>query len=156
MAANHLTTAVSALPEYISKHRNISSLARGSGDNTEGSPDIYKDDGSIITGYIPSWKTLSQDDKNIVMNERKRISKRGGRGGKGGSAKHKAASNSNRLKQLEEQNKKYKRAIKSLKRRPHEADDGDEKDKNDNPEEDDAGDQFGGRSAKRHKKASSS
>ena len=70
MAANHLTTAVSALPEYISKNRSISAVTRTGGDTNGGSSEIYRDDGTINTGYIPSWKTLSQDDKNIV-NERK-------------------------------------------------------------------------------------
>ena len=153
MAANHLTTAVSALPEYISKNRNISAVTRTGGDTNGGSSEIYRDDGTINTGYIPSWKTLSQDDKNIVMNERKRLSKRGGKGGKSGSVKHKSASNSNRLKQLEDQNKKYKRAIKSLKRRPSEAENGDDKDSDDKSEDDDAGDQFGGRNSKRLNKS---
>ena len=133
MAANHLTTAVSALPEYIFKNRSISAVTRTGGDT--------------------SWKTLSQDDKNIVMNERNRLGKRGGKGGKGGSVKHKAASDSNRLKQLDDQNKKYKRTIKSLKRRPSQADNGDDKGTDNKSEDDDAGDQFGGRNSKRLNKS---
>ena len=55
MAANHLSTATSELPEYISKNaRNI--LGVQVGDGTKGGNGIYNGYGSINTGHIPSWK----------------------------------------------------------------------------------------------------
>ena len=45
MAANHLSTAVSELPEFLQKNRNISGVAR-----SESSHVIYNSDGAIITG----------------------------------------------------------------------------------------------------------
>ena len=55
MAANHLTTKVSMLLEYIAKNRNIlavgitiSSISSGS----DGS--IYNSNGTINTGFIPN------------------------------------------------------------------------------------------------------
>ena len=50
MAANHLSAAVSELPEYLVKNRNVSGvgISNSSGDNSG----IYAADGSIKTGYI--------------------------------------------------------------------------------------------------------
>ena len=51
MVANHLATAVSELPEYISKNRNISA---SSASTVNHSSTIYDSTGSIITGFIPN------------------------------------------------------------------------------------------------------
>ena len=52
MAANHLSTVVSELPEYLAKNaRNISGVQTGGGGG--GSKSVHNEDGSINTGHIP-------------------------------------------------------------------------------------------------------
>lgn len=145
--ANHIATAVSELPEYTSKNRNISAVTTGqtpSGGNASG---IHRPDGSINTGHIPNWRNLSQADRETVYAERKRL------GLTKGKAKEKGARRSNnaegnRLKQLTEQNKKYKRQIKAFKR----SSDASTNDESSNSGDTDAGDQFGGKASKKSKK----
>ncbi len=142
-AASHLATAVSELPEYLSKHRNISGVG------TQGnSSDITNEDGSIKTGHIPNWRNLSESDRQKVRDERERL----GIQRKGNSPGKKNKNDANRIKQLQSQNKKMKRQIKSLKRsnKRSEKDDGDNGDDSDG--DTDAGDQFGGRAAKKKQK----
>uniref|UniRef100_A0A7S0GE90 Uncharacterized protein n=1 Tax=Proboscia inermis TaxID=420281 RepID=A0A7S0GE90_9STRA len=55
-AANHLSTAVSELSEYLKKNRNISATT-SSGHNSSGKSAIHNADGSIIIVHIPSWRT---------------------------------------------------------------------------------------------------
>ena len=149
--ANHLSARVSELPEYLSKNRNVSGLntregSGGSGGNGSESVGIYNTDGSIRTGHISNWKSLSNDDRELVKkarNNKKRNSTKGG-DGKGGN------SNNNTIKQLKSQNSKFKRQIKALKRSSTN-DDSKESDE-DNDDELDAGDQFGGKNARKRKK----
>jgi hypothetical protein len=73
-AANHLSTAVSELPDYISKNRNISQLGVRFSDDTSGNPEsstIYKEDGKINTGFIPNWRSLSTISENTFRNRTK-------------------------------------------------------------------------------------
>ena len=76
-AANHLTSAVSELPEYLLA-RHVSSLKciRGGGSNKGKSKfkrdSIYADDGTIFTGYYSNWKSLSKYDCDKVIAEWKR------------------------------------------------------------------------------------
>ena len=143
MAANHLATAVSELPEYIAKNRNVSSVTATNGEKSS----IYDADGSIITGHIPDWKSLSKTDKFKVIAERKRLGIK--KKGKFGKTNKDESSTVNTIKQLKEQHKKFKRQIKSLKRSAGEA--GNNGDSTD--EDIDAGDGFGGKAAKKkHKK----
>ena len=147
MAANHLSTAVSTLPEYIAKNRNIGAVGKVNSGQESGDG-IFNSDGSIRTGYITNWNSLSKEDKNKVFAERKRS--KGKRPGKAKDDQPKNpshAANANRLKQLVEQNKKQKRTIQALKRsKPDES-------SIEDPEEDtDAGDLFGGKASKRNKK----
>ena len=149
MAANHLSTAVSELPEFISKNRSISAIGSG-GNESKLNPDILKADGSINLGYIPKWRSLSEEDKEIVMAERKRRKSKKGKG-TGTQGPLDAAAQKNRMNQLAEQNKKYKRQIKALKRAPPD----DDEDKEDSESDTDAGDQFGGKAAKKKGKKAS-
>jgi hypothetical protein len=152
MASNHLSTAVSELPEYIAKNRNVSSLNKGQTPRT-GNSAIYNGDGSIITGHIPSWRSLSSDDRAIVMNERKRLgiqSKKGNNAHKSRN-KNSSSSDANRLKQLQDQNKKYKRQIKAMKRSDTDTTPEDSKSENEDSVND-AGDEFGGRNNKATKR----
>ena len=65
-AANHLSTAVSRLPEFLSKNRVIGAVT------SSGTGSIYKEDGSIIADqYIPNWNELSAEDRSKVMAEKK-------------------------------------------------------------------------------------
>ena len=151
MAANHLTTKVSTLPEYISKNRNISAVGKSVSFNSSSGSDasIYNSDGTINTGFIPNWRSLSKEQRDSVMAERKRL------GISGGKTKHSKGSSgkpdSNRMKQLISQNKKHKRTIKSLRRTSNAKDSdgtsagGDESDDSDT----DAGDQFAGKRSKK-------
>jgi hypothetical protein len=149
MAANHLTTAVSQFPDYISKHRHVSAISRNEGGG--GSSSIIKSDGSINTGYIPNWRALTQEDRDTVMAERAKLGISGNGKGKGkGKTGNPGSAEANRLKQLTKQNKVYKRQIKSLNKKvTFDDDDSDEESKDD---EVDAGDQFGGKASKKRKK----
>ena len=149
MAANHLSTAVSELPEYIAKNaRNVSGIHQGDGG---GKGDIYNKDGTINTGHIPTWKTLPFKDRKIVNDERRRLGikyndKGKGNAGKGGGPRNKNAANTNRMKQLEDQNLKYKRQIKAMKRVNH-----DDEGSTETETDIDAGDQFGGKASRKKK-----
>ena len=70
MAANHLSTSVSELPEFIAKNRNISALGTGgSGQGQDNGEGIHNSDGSIRTGFITNWNSLSKEDRNKVFAE---------------------------------------------------------------------------------------
>ena len=147
MAANHLSTAVSELPEYVSKNRNVSAVGEDKSEGGSEKPTIYNSDKSIKTGYIQGWHSLSEADQEKVKAKRAR--KRATR--KSGQNSNNNAATSNRMKQLAKQNKKYKRQIKSLKRSTN--DDGNNDDSTDDDDEDaDAGDQFGGKASKKKRK----
>ena len=80
-AANHLTAAISELPEYQLACRTSSVQRVRGGGNRGGSGDkgkkkhqfkrdsIYEPDGSIFTGYYSNWRTLPQDDRDKVLAE---------------------------------------------------------------------------------------
>mmetsp|Transcript_31947 Transcript_31947/g.47037 ORF Transcript_31947/g.47037 Transcript_31947/m.47037 type:complete len:113 (-) Transcript_31947:292-630(-) len=61
-AANHLSTAVSELPDYIAAHRRVAGLMTGTGIDA-GDGGIYNADGTIAADkYIPNWGDLSKED----------------------------------------------------------------------------------------------
>ena len=149
-AANHISTAVTELPEYISKNRNVSGLnTKGSADgngNGGSSDGIYNADGSIRTGHIPNWGHLSKAEKNLVFKERRRL---GIKGGKKGNGSANNPSLQNQLKQLKSNVNKHKRTIKALRAKNKDLGDDDDTtttaNESQNNESLDAGDQFGGR-----------
>ena len=100
MAANHLASCVSELPEYAAKNRNISlvKMAPSSG--------IKRVDGSIHTGFFPNWRSLSKEEREQVTAERKR--KKGGKAGGQKSVK-------TELQSLKKRVGKTKRQIAALK-----------------------------------------
>jgi hypothetical protein len=154
MAANHLSTAVSELPEHIAKNRNVSGIGTN---EKKGSPDIYNEDGSINTGHIPNWRNLSKQDRDIVMNERKRRGTKGGKKNGKGENGNGAKNHANHLQQLTANNNKFKRQIKALKRKLK-GDDDTATTATSNETDDeilDAGDQMGGRNSKKRKNESS-
>ena len=151
-AANHLATAVSELPDYIAKNRNISSASTSDPSKT-GDPAIYNEDGTINTGHIPSWRTLTPADRALVHAERKRLglskNKTSAGNASNNSAKNQRSAATNRAKQLADTNKKLKRQIKAMKRSSTQTGGGDDDPDSDNT---DAGDQFGGKAAKKKQK----
>ena len=97
-AANHLTAAVSELPEYHLTHK-VSALSsgtpriQGGGGNNHNSnikkkwgmqapnKGILMSDGSVFTGYYPNWLELSKEDKQCMLDSRNK-KKKGGVGNK--------------------------------------------------------------------------
>ena len=74
MAANHLSMAVSKLPENQAKNHSVSGIrvAGPSGGHSD-TDSIYNADGSIKTGYISNWRSLSSEDKDKETAEKKRL-----------------------------------------------------------------------------------
>ena len=147
---NHLTTAVSQLPEYIQRNRSISGVKIGAVKTVSS---IYKEDGTInTTGTIKDWDSIPMSEKRIVYKERKRLGVKFGSNNSGGKGQGKGnnnanASNANTITQLRKQNNTLKRKIKSLKQSTP----SDDK----NEEVDDAGDEFGGKKSKKKKQDNS-
>ena len=140
MATNHLSAAVSQIPEYLSRQRNISGVRSGGTGEEEGA---YHADGTIKTGYIPNWRSLSREDQQAVLTERKRLgAKTRGKAGKTGRGKVDGSNVGNTIRQLRVQNEKQKRTIKSLKIKSKETV------KEEEDDDIDAGDSFGGKPRK--------
>ena len=146
-SANHLTTVVYQLSDYVTKAKFSSAVSTGM-TNTG----IADSEGNSINddSWIPNWNQLSKGDRDNILAERRKKGVKLGKGGKGGSytsRKNKA------LKTLRKQNKKFKRQIKALKRTygGKDNDSGDEDDEN-NPS--DAGDAFGIRNKNKANKKS--
>ena len=146
-AANHLSTAVSELPEYTSAHRSVAGLTTGTG-NDAGGGGIYNDNGTIAADkYIPNWGDLSKEDRLKVLNERKRLGIKLGKGGKGSTTPGKDKSKA--FNKLKKENKKFKRKIQALQSKITNAGENEEED---NVVPADAGDGFGGRHSKKKSK----
>ena len=139
-AANHLTAALSILPDFVARSR-VSNVSTSAGHE---SARIYRADGSIETGFIKEWGSLSKEDKTKVFNERKRLGIKRGKGGK------KPNGDSEQLKkaqtQLKTLNKELNSKIAALKKVRFS---NEEQKEDETP--DDAGNQFGGRSQKKAK-----
>ena len=97
-AANHLTAAVSELPEYhltrkVSASSSGAPRIRGGGGSNHNSnikrkggmqalnKGIHMSDGSVFTGYYLNWSELSKEDKQRVLDSRNK-KKKGGVGNK--------------------------------------------------------------------------
>ena len=146
--ANHISMAVSELPEFVAKNRIISATRDTHGSS---SSSIYNADGTIKTGHIDNWNRLSHSDRKLVYNERKRLGIKFNKNDDSSiSSSSTSAASTNTIKQLKQQLKKSRRKIMSLKR----ASSSNESDDNGNKEDDndDAGDQFGGKASKKKKK----
>jgi len=150
---NHLSTAVSQLPEFIAKCRNISSVDRDETSSLScrdeaSSLSCYRDYGTLILDeYLPDWMTYPGDTKKKILSERSHLGIKLGRGGKGNSSSNSVVT------KLKKANEKFKRKIKALKKlNPSSEDKDDEDDDNSGDESQDAGDQFGGKNSKKKKK----
>ena len=140
-AANHLTSAVSELPEYLLARR-VSSLKRIRGGGLEKGKNkfkrdsIYADDGTIFTGYYSNWKSLPKEDRDKVIAERKKKNTNGG------------VKNDNKRKLAEIQALTDDIAIMKCTVSQLAATKRNQDEQDDDAPRNDAGNQFGGRKAK--------
>ena len=146
-AANHLAAQVSTMPEFVAKGRGISAIEIGS-PGGGGKSSIHRSDGSIYTGFIKNWGSLSQDEKTKVIEERARL---GIKGRDGASPKRKrytsAVTAKRTIAKIQAELKATKRTVAALKRDA----DGVVSDEEKAP--DDAGNSFGGRNQKKKSKS---
>jgi len=134
--ANHLSTAISEQPDFLSKNRMISVVETQAIKGTS----IHNADGSINIGHHPNWTQLSPEDRRRVNDERARLGK-----GKSRRTKQGAPNLQNQLTQLKKANAKHKRTIAGLKTDPAVKTDS----THDKDIEQDAGDAFGGKKSKK-------
>jgi hypothetical protein len=134
---------------------NFASTRNTSGIETSGSAPatgIKGSDGTIFTGFYKNFSQLSDDDKQAIFDERKRLNivPKKGRGtpSRGGRKTSAIKSKKKALGKLNREISSLKTRLKDIegKRPPVSSDDG-----NDSPQ-DNAGDQFGGRTTKKKKK----
>ena len=151
--ANHLSAQVSELPDNQSaskisaagsdRSKDIKRIRGGGSKAVDNSKrkGIYMPDGSVWTGYYSDWTQISQEDKQVVLDTRKKNK---------GKSPHKVRSASEvgtKLKDIKSQVAELKRTIASLSKSNQSDTDGNESDTPDN-----AGDSFGGRQNKKQKK----
>ena len=67
-AENYLITSVSDFSKYVSRNKSVSAVSTGGGYQEA----AYKVDGTINTGYIPNWRSLSNADNKKVISEKKK------------------------------------------------------------------------------------
>ena len=99
-AANHLTVAVSELPEIHTTHQIAAARIRGGSDTGihnkynnsagKGAPKsgIHTADGKIFTGYYKHWRTLTDDEKQHIIEECKRKGNKKGMSGTKNNKRH--------------------------------------------------------------------
>ena len=121
-AANHLTAAISELPEFHSTRRVTAARIHGGSADTgthnkysnsirKGAPKsgIRTADGKIFTGFYKHWRTLIDDEKQQVIEERKH---KGNKKGTGGTKNNKRRMEE--LGSIQEQLHKMKRVVSEL------------------------------------------
>ena len=136
-AANLLSADVSKMPEFINAQRNVAAAATSSGN-------IYNTDGTIRTGHIKDWKSLSKEDRDKVKEARAKTGVVHNK--KAGKRRASAAKTKKRLSNLQKELESAKRSIAAL-----------QSTSQPQPTEDDAapqdaGNSFGGRAEKKAKK----
>ena len=115
-AANHLTAAVSKLPDYQLARRVSNVKTTGAGGNKAGrvrrdGNSIYATDGTLWTGHYDEWATMKDTDKEKITAERERKKKaRSGKGQKGKAYKRKVSD----LSSLTKDNQAMKRSVAEL------------------------------------------
>ena len=145
-AANHLTAAVSKLPDYQMAH-HVSNVKAGSGQGSKPTcvchdrNSIYATDGTIWTGHYNEWATMKDSDKEKITAECERKKKaRNGKGSKSKNSKRKVSD----IMSLTEDIQAMKRSVAELiSKRDEPVDKTDPK-----PPRNDAGNAFGGRASK--------
>ena len=72
-AANHLTAAVSELPEFqLAQRVSAVNHIRGGGKGTHKRDRIYAGDGTIFTGYYSNFMSFSKEEHDKMIAERER------------------------------------------------------------------------------------
>ena len=145
-AANHLTAAVSKLPDYQMACR-VLNVKTGSGQGSKPTRvrhdgnSIYATDGTIWTGHYDEWATMKDSDKEKITAEHEGKKKaQTGKGSKNKNYKQKVAD----ITSLTEDIQAMKRSIAELiSKRDEPVDDTDPK-----PPRNDARNAFGGRASK--------
>jgi hypothetical protein len=145
--ANSMAAEAASLPDHV-PNRQASGVGSQGTPNAAPPTGIKGSNGEIFTGFYKNFQSLSEDDKQAIFNERKRLNITPKRSRVG---KSKASAITVKKKALAKMN----REISSLKTRLK----GMEKDKKvlssdeeDGDIQDNAGDQFGGRKKKKQKK----
>ena len=160
-AANHLTAAASELPEFHSTRRVAAARIHGGSADTgthskynnsagKGAPKsgIRTADGKIFMGFYKHWRTLTDDEKQHVIEEHKC---KGNKKGTGGTKNNKRRVEE--LGSIQEQLHEMKRVMSELVA-TQQFENRDEKEKEvtfDVPQHD-AGNAFGGRRGKANQK----
>ena len=145
-AANHLTVAVSKLPDY-QMARRVSNVKTGGGQGNKPTRvchdgnSIYATDGTIWTGHYDEWAMMKDSDKEKITAEREHKKKaRTGKGPKGKNYKQKVAD----ITSLTEDIQAMKKSVAELISKREEPGD----DTTTKPPRNDAGNAFGGRASK--------
>lgn len=146
-AANHITSAVSRLPEYTSTRKVSAAQSYGDSDKSRSGSKrgIYNAAGKIHTGFYKNWRKLSDEEKAKVIAERKKKSPLTKTTGLG--IKRKASE----LAVLNESMREVKRIISDIQSKKAVSFSSDTKNGDDSVP-DDAGNAFGGRKAKKSNK----
>ena len=159
--ANHLSAQVSELPDYQASRKVAASNTkttplkriRGGGGAQNSSSrkrnGINMPDGSIWTGYYSDWESMDKDDKQKVMDARKKNKTKGGKKNRQVSDVSVTPDKAS-LKDIKAQVAALKRSLSQLKSSSSDPKDNDNVEDDDTP--DNAGDSFGGRSRKKSKK----
>ena len=145
--ANHISTAVSELPDYLSRNHKVSGVS-GHTTNNQTAANIYNADGTINTGHHADWMAMGADNRKKVNDERARLGlgKNKGKNNNSNRSPRTNANTKNQISQLQASNLAFKKTISSLKRANGA--------KTDEEHEDieDAGNSFGGKSKKKKDK----
>ena len=144
--ANSLAAEAASLPEHVPVRQTSGVESQGVRDSAPESG-VKGSDGKVFTGYYKNWNSMDKEDKDLVMEERKRqgVAKTKRRG-KPSSVK----TNRKKLAKMTREISSLKSRYKSLKKKKGASSDEDDDDA-DEPQ-DNAGDQFGGRKSKKKKK----
>ena len=145
-AANHLTAAVSKIPDY-QMARRVSNMKTGSRQGSKPTRvrrdrnSIYTTDGTIWTRHYEEWATMKDSDKEKITAERERKKKaRNGKDSKSKNYKRKVLD----ITSLTEDIQAMKRSVAELiSKKDEPVDETDPK-----PPRNDAGNTFGGRASK--------
>lgn len=151
---NSISAEVASLADYVPNNRNTSGVGTHGG-GTAPAKGVIGNDGKVFTGFYKNFASLSAEDKQAIFDERTRLgvappkSRRGARISAAGKTK-------TAIKAKNKQVDTLQRKIASLKAKVAAAEDGKKRDVgsdgDDDSIQDNAGDQFGGRSAKKYKK----
>jgi hypothetical protein len=146
--ANSLSAEAQKSADFVPNRQ-----ASGVGSHTGGpapASGVRDEAGVIFTGYYPNFNKLSKGDKDTIQEERKRLGIQKHNGGKKPGGKPR---NSSSIKSNKKKLKTLKREIAAMKVTHKELKDKKGEDSDDDEPQDDAGNQFGGRKAKKSKKS---